>query len=274
MNPPRIRAVASFGDDPEKVELSLPPGAVPEMLAEVAMKPQFQLYGMSVRYSYPDETLASRQSGPANTLVEVSLPYCLNLPNGIVLNVKTSACLPAFAALAKTWTELAEGSSAADFYAIDRVTYHSPGSIQTPSFPEEPELGPAARSPLATNRRPARCSGWPKFVMCPNTSIWSCSTYPTSKPTSCWDSIPTKGPVSTEGFGRAKYYREIRDRLDTDPQFLPYFEQESSVLPQFYRNIVRQDLGPLMEWLPEGALYHDPNAYLKSEHSKHVVALI
>ena len=80
--------------------------------------------------------------------------------------------------------------------------------------------------------------------------------------------------VSTEGFGRARYYREIRDRLDTDPQFPPYFEQESSVLPQFYKNIVRQDLGPLMEWLPEGALYHDPNAYLKSERSKDVVALV
>ena len=80
--------------------------------------------------------------------------------------------------------------------------------------------------------------------------------------------------VSTEGFGRARYYREIRDRLDTDPQFPPYFEQESSVLPQFYRNIVRQDLGALMEWLPEGALYHDPNAYLKSEHSEDVIALV
>jgi hypothetical protein len=80
--------------------------------------------------------------------------------------------------------------------------------------------------------------------------------------------------VSTEGFGRARYHREIRDRLDTDPQFPPYFEQESSVLPQFYKNIVRQDLGPLMEWLPEGALYHDPNAYLKSERSKDVAALV
>jgi hypothetical protein len=29
-----------------------------------------------------------------------------------------------------------------------------------------------------------------------------------------------------------------------------------------------------MEWLPEGALYHDPNAYLKSERSKDVVALV
>jgi hypothetical protein len=30
---------------------------------------------------------------------------------------------------------------------------------------------------------------------------------------------------------------------------------------------VRRDLGLLWEWLPEGALYHDPTAYLKSERS-------
>src|ERR1019366_7596587 len=39
--------------------------------------------------------------------------------------------------------------------------------------------------------------------------------------------------VSTEGHGRARYHREIRDRLDSDPQFPPYFEQESDVLPEF-----------------------------------------
>ncbi len=80
--------------------------------------------------------------------------------------------------------------------------------------------------------------------------------------------------VSTEGFGRARYYRDIRNRLDHDPQFQPYFEQESGVLPQFYKNIVCRDLGPLMDWLPEGALYHDPNAYLKSERSRNVLALV
>jgi hypothetical protein len=80
--------------------------------------------------------------------------------------------------------------------------------------------------------------------------------------------------VSTEGHGRARYHREIRDRLDSDPQFPPYFEQESSVLPQFYEDIVRQDMGPLTEWLPDGALYHDPNAYLKCEQSKDVIALV
>jgi hypothetical protein len=80
--------------------------------------------------------------------------------------------------------------------------------------------------------------------------------------------------ISTEGHGRARYHREIRNRLDTDPQFPPYFDQTSSALPQFYKNIVRQDLGSLMEWLPDDALYHDPNAYLKSERSKDVVALV
>jgi hypothetical protein len=79
--------------------------------------------------------------------------------------------------------------------------------------------------------------------------------------------------VSTEGYGRARCYREIRNRLDTDPQFSPYFEQESGVLPRFYEDRVRRDLGPLMEWLPEAALYHDPNVYLKSERFKEMVAL-
>ncbi len=79
--------------------------------------------------------------------------------------------------------------------------------------------------------------------------------------------------VSTEGYGRATYYRQIRNRLDTDAQFEPYFEQESSVLPKFYRDIVGQDLGPLMEWLPQDALYHDSNAYLKSERPKDTIAL-
>jgi hypothetical protein len=32
-----------------------------------------------------------------------------------------------------------------------------------------------------------------------------------------------------------------------------------------YVDLARQDLGALWEWLPAGAMYHDPNAYLKSE---------
>jgi hypothetical protein len=74
--------------------------------------------------------------------------------------------------------------------------------------------------------------------------------------------------VSTEGFGRLAYYREIRRRLDEDAQFLPYFERETTALPQFYVDLARQDLGALWEWLPAGALYHDPNAYARAERQQ------
>lgn len=70
--------------------------------------------------------------------------------------------------------------------------------------------------------------------------------------------------VSSEGFGRIKYHTEVRRRLDTDRQLRRFFEQETTQLPQFYLELARKDLGPLWEWLPEGAMDHDPNAYLKS----------
>jgi hypothetical protein len=71
--------------------------------------------------------------------------------------------------------------------------------------------------------------------------------------------------ISSEGFGRIQYHTDVRRRLDTDAQFRRYFEQETTELPQFYVDLVRKDLGALWEWLPEGAMSHDPNAYLKSE---------
>lgn len=71
--------------------------------------------------------------------------------------------------------------------------------------------------------------------------------------------------VSSEGYGRINYYTEILRRLDADPQFRPFFKQLTTEVPQFYVDRVRKDLGPMWDWLPEGALYHDANAYLKSE---------
>ncbi len=74
--------------------------------------------------------------------------------------------------------------------------------------------------------------------------------------------------VSSEGFGRIRYYKEIRRRLDEDPQFRPYFEQETNVLPQFYIDRIEHDLGPLWQWLPKGAIYHDPKTYLKEQTAR------
>jgi hypothetical protein len=141
----QLRAIASFGDDPEKVEVVLPPGDVREMLSQVATKPQFQIYGMGLRYSYPSDVFAGLPAWPANTLVEAALPYCFHLPNGIQLEVRLPGVRVASVVLRKVWTDLAENSSEADFYATDRITYHNPTQFQTPTFPEKPELGPVPR---------------------------------------------------------------------------------------------------------------------------------
>lgn len=69
--------------------------------------------------------------------------------------------------------------------------------------------------------------------------------------------------VSSEGFGRLKYYKSIRSKLEQDLQFRRFFEGETNEIPLFYREIVKRDLGPLWNFLPEGALEHDPNAFLR-----------
>lgn len=66
-------------------------------------------------------------------------------------------------------------------------------------------------------------------------------------------------------FNRLKFFIEIRRRLDEDPQVRSFFEGDTTEIPQFYVEKIRRSLGPLWDWLPEGALYHDPNAYLKSQ---------
>jgi hypothetical protein len=71
--------------------------------------------------------------------------------------------------------------------------------------------------------------------------------------------------VSSEGFGRSGRYRDLRRRLDTAPQIRRFFNRETSEIPAYYVDRVRQDLGAMWQWLPPEALQHDPNAYLNSE---------
>lgn len=65
--------------------------------------------------------------------------------------------------------------------------------------------------------------------------------------------------------GKAGYLREIRRELQEDRLFGAFFAQETEEIPAFFVDRIKKDLGPLWEWLPEGALYHDAYAYLKSE---------
>ena len=72
--------------------------------------------------------------------------------------------------------------------------------------------------------------------------------------------------VSSEGWGRIRYHTHMRGLLDTDRTVRAFFEGEtrrrcrSSIVQR-----MRRELGPLYEFLPEGALMHDPVAYLKSQ---------
>jgi len=77
--------------------------------------------------------------------------------------------------------------------------------------------------------------------------------------------------VSSEGFGRIKYHTAMRRRLDADLSVRRFFEQETTEIPQFYVDRIRRDLGPMWEWLPKGALHHEPNVYLNSAQEKALI---
>lgn len=79
--------------------------------------------------------------------------------------------------------------------------------------------------------------------------------------------------ISSEGYGRIKYHTEILSRLESDRNFRRYFEQDTNVLPQFYIDMIKRELGPFWEWLPEGAIYHNHNAYLDAEQGKDLVEI-
>ena len=67
--------------------------------------------------------------------------------------------------------------------------------------------------------------------------------------------------MSSEGQGRIRYDMTIRRLLGTDPAVRDFLEVGNRNLPPFFANQVRRDLGFLWDWLPQGALTHDENAY-------------
>jgi hypothetical protein len=77
--------------------------------------------------------------------------------------------------------------------------------------------------------------------------------------------------VSSEGYGRIRFYKKVRKNLVEDKSFRSYFEGESTRLPTFYKNIIQKDLGAWWQWLPEGALSHNTNAYLDKSLRKETV---
>jgi hypothetical protein len=79
--------------------------------------------------------------------------------------------------------------------------------------------------------------------------------------------------LSSEGSGRIKYHTMIRGMLDTDRSMSAFFEGESTELPRFYSDRVKNDLGSLWDFLPPGALYHDSHEYMHKQEVSAPIAL-
>jgi hypothetical protein len=73
--------------------------------------------------------------------------------------------------------------------------------------------------------------------------------------------------LSSEGAGRIRYDETVRRLLDDDRSFRAFVEGDTTALPRFYTDQVRHDMGDFWHALPEGALVHDQNAYLKGQSS-------
>ena len=71
--------------------------------------------------------------------------------------------------------------------------------------------------------------------------------------------------LSTGGYGKMAYHSKIAELLKTEKSFRSFFDGETTRIPDHFINMVKEDLGPqLWSWLPDGALRHDPNAFLSS----------
>jgi hypothetical protein len=68
---------------------------------------------------------------------------------------------------------------------------------------------------------------------------------------------------SSEGFFRLQYHKRLRGLMDTDRNLRSYLEQKTDVIPDFYVDTILKSLGSFAEFLPEGGIEHDQNAYLK-----------
>lgn len=76
--------------------------------------------------------------------------------------------------------------------------------------------------------------------------------------------------TSGEGWGKIKYFHEVRQRLNDDIAFRKFYEQETTEVPPFLVNQVKDAMGPLWDWLPNKTVTHDAYSYLKWDRQKSI----
>lgn len=75
-------------------------------------------------------------------------------------------------------------------------------------------------------------------------------------------SVNVMRAFSTQGRGRIAAYLETARLADGDPQTRAFLHRDTTRIPDRYAARIRADLGPFWQWLPPGALEHDPAACL------------
>ncbi|WP_127127336.1 B12-binding domain-containing radical SAM protein [Pseudoflavitalea rhizosphaerae] len=69
--------------------------------------------------------------------------------------------------------------------------------------------------------------------------------------------------ISSEGYGRLRFYQKLRQKLTEDKALRRFFDGESNEIPSFYTSNIRKDLGIWWDWLPKSALFHNVNAFMQ-----------
>jgi hypothetical protein len=110
------------------------------MLTAINVKKGLHIYEAQPFY----ELCEPEKYGPTkkNTIVEVAIPFCLDLPQGDICKVdmpeKKYSALVHFR---KIWTKNSKGSSLVDLFEEDNVTYFANTEVMTPSVPQNDEDG-------------------------------------------------------------------------------------------------------------------------------------
>jgi len=71
---------------------------------------------------------------------------------------------------------------------------------------------------------------------------------------------------------KQKRYLHMQGMLQENKPFRKFFDGETQILPDFFRDKIRQDLGAFREFLPPGAMMHDHLAYLRSQAQTRIPA--
>jgi len=110
------------------------------MLKAINVKKGLHIYEAQPFY----ELCEPEKYGPTkkNTIVEVAIPFCLDLPQGDICKVDMpEKKYSALVHLRKIWTKNSKGSSLVDLFEEDNVTYFANTEVMTPSVPQNDEDG-------------------------------------------------------------------------------------------------------------------------------------